>query len=379
MGWSTPAPAQPALTCITCGIKFTDPELHREHFKSDWHRYNLKRKVALLPSITLQEFEDRKDAHERQVAVTAAAAVQENYCIACGKNFKSRKAYLNHLDSKKHKEMILKFEAKPPKNETLKEDVEMEEEQDDEDLEIEEVDSDEWEEDGDPIPPTDCLFCGHHSKNIENNLRHMAEKHSFFVPDLEYCTDVEGLLEYLGCKVGQGLMCLWCNTRSKLFTSVAAVQRHMRDTGHCKLLLEGDALLEYSEWYDYSTSYPQDEDSDENDTVDSEVDVNVLDDSNYQLTLPSGTKVGHRSLVRYYRQSLNPERALIPKDRSASGRFLCTYRALGWTGSSGKDALIKAKDLGHMKRLENYHRMKVGVKANKLRGNTHFKDRNGMC
>ena len=85
------------------------------------------------------------------------------------------------------------------------------------------------------------------------------------------------------------------------------------------------------------------------------------------------------------------------------------YRALGWTGSSGPDAVRKlsctttsclihvlefssfdcclydslqarkAKDLMHMKRMQNRHWQQLGIKANKLRGNTHFRDRNGMC
>lgn len=33
------------------------------------------------------------------------------------------------------------------------------------------------------------------------NLKHMSEAHSFFIPDVEFCTDVKGLLLYLGEKV----------------------------------------------------------------------------------------------------------------------------------------------------------------------------------
>ena len=99
-----------------------------------------------------------------------------------------------------------------------------------------------------------------------------------------------------------------------------------------------------------------------------------------------------------------------------SGRMLVpAYRKLGWTGSSGPDAVSlclpltflggysistsiaittkilkiillnvttqarKAKDLMHMKRMQNRHWQQLGIKANKLRGDTHFRDRNGMC
>ncbi len=46
-------------------------------------------------------------------------------------------------------------------------------------------------------------------------------------------------------------MCIWCNERGRAFYSLDAVQRHMRDKGHCKLLYEGDAVYEYADYYDF--------------------------------------------------------------------------------------------------------------------------------
>ena len=40
-------------------------------------------------------------------------------------------------------------------------------------------------------------------------------------------------------------MCLWCN---KTFRTTEDCQKHMRSKGHCKINIEGDALLEYDEW-----------------------------------------------------------------------------------------------------------------------------------
>ena len=34
---------------------------------------------------------------------------------------------------------------------------------------------------------------------------------SLFLPDADYIVDLEGLIEYLGAKVGEGNICLWCN------------------------------------------------------------------------------------------------------------------------------------------------------------------------
>lgn len=38
-------------TCNSCNLAFPAPEDQRVHMKSDWHRYNLKRRVAELPPI----------------------------------------------------------------------------------------------------------------------------------------------------------------------------------------------------------------------------------------------------------------------------------------------------------------------------------------
>ena len=56
----------------------------------------------------------------------------------------------------------------------------------------------------------------------------MSEKHSFFLPDLEYLIDLEGLLKYLGAKIGQGHLCIWCDEKKTAFQSLDAVRKHMQ-------------------------------------------------------------------------------------------------------------------------------------------------------
>lgn len=76
----------------------------------------------------------------------------------------------------------------------------------DDDMPVEEVDSDEWDEDFDnPIANHDCIFCSHHSEDLVENVKHMSVVHSFFIPDTEFITDLEGLLLYLGEKVARGM------------------------------------------------------------------------------------------------------------------------------------------------------------------------------
>lgn len=49
-----------------------------------------------------------------------------------------------------------------------------------------------------------------------------------------------------------------------------------------------------------------------------------------------GARVGHRSLMRYYKQRFGLSRAVaVAKNRKAVGQVLQQYRALGWTGSTG--------------------------------------------
>lgn len=90
-----------SYTCITCQVLFKTPELQREHYKLDWHRYNLKRKVANIPPVTLEEFDLRAKEHREMAQETDQD--DSRYCKCCAKMFNSKNAYNNHLNSKKHK------------------------------------------------------------------------------------------------------------------------------------------------------------------------------------------------------------------------------------------------------------------------------------
>ena len=55
------------FTCVTCNVAFDNPETQREHYKTDWHRYNLKRKVAELAPISFESFQEK--LHQQKVQV----------------------------------------------------------------------------------------------------------------------------------------------------------------------------------------------------------------------------------------------------------------------------------------------------------------------
>ncbi|KAF3430679.1 hypothetical protein E2986_06567 [Frieseomelitta varia] len=367
------------FTCITCRVVFRDLEIQRQHYKSDWHRYNLKRKVAELPPVSVEEFQMRviaqrtKDDKEREEELIS--------CKMCKKNFSTRNQYENHLLSKKHKEKYAKqnvpFEnesndAGPAFDSVIKKNEEVSVKQLTEDMEInsdiESVNSDEWIEDSEnPVTNNNCLFCNHHSRSLVRNLKHMTIAHSFFIPDHEYCMDIKGLLVYLGEKIFAGYMCIWCNDSGRSFQSAEAARAHMIDKGHCKMLHEGNALAEYAEFYDYSSSYPDAEIGD----PEAEVEIPELDDSNYQLILPSGNVIGHRSLMRYYKQNLNPNRAVAVSKSTKLRKILSQYRALGWPETQKEAAIKKARDIKYMQRIQAKYSTQLQFKANKLQ--KHFR------
>lgn len=159
-----------------------------------------------------------------------------------------------------------------------------------------------------------------------------------------------------------GFMCLWCNEKGRTFYSADAARKHMIDKGHCRMLHEGEALAEYVEFYDYSLSYP---DAENHSNPDEEVALSELDNTDYQLVLPSGISVGHRSLMRYYKQSVNHNLALVSKP-SKLHKVLSCYRALGWTETQQEAATKKARDIHYLKRMQAKFNLALGVKGNKL-------------
>ncbi|KAF9584318.1 hypothetical protein BGW38_006892, partial [Lunasporangiospora selenospora] len=54
---STPdAPRSSLFTCLACHVAFQTADIQREHYRSDWHRYNLKRKLVELPPVSADVF-----------------------------------------------------------------------------------------------------------------------------------------------------------------------------------------------------------------------------------------------------------------------------------------------------------------------------------
>jgi len=222
--------------------------------------------------------------------------------------------------------------------------------------------------------------------------------------------------------------CLWCR---RSFYGLEAVRKHMYDKSHCKIAYDTvDQQLEISDHYDFTSSYgdprtnprrgsraqrlpktTEDEWEDEEgpmdeeavDEVVEEVDLDEVDggdplvthgDSAFELVLPSGARVGHRSLRRYFVQRFNDPLANISSyansDAVVVKRLLKDTRsalipAAGADfGGSGKGMMtIKARSIGAAKeagrhirehrdsRRKEDFKTKVGFRSNNQK---HFRD-----
>ena len=203
-------------------------ELH-QHYKSEWHRYNLRRRAAGLAPIT-------KDVFDK---VRALAASQE-------KSSEQRVKKQDHLASKH------RGEVKPKKHADEEKDFQEESNENLTRRVAKAINTFEFN-------PNACIWDGRIGESIEDNLDHMHKSHGFLIPDLASVKDLTGLLKYLAEKVHIGQICLLCERE---FRSSAACIAHMTTKGHCRIPWEyEDDMEEFLEFYDFSISEAEQDDS----------------------------------------------------------------------------------------------------------------------
>lgn len=382
-------PSSGLYTCLACQVAFQSAEGQRNHYRSEWHRYNLKRKVVSLPPVTSDQFNAKTEARqEKEAEVKKVIETTNNYCGTCKKTFGSSNQLENHMNSKKHKEVAAKQASKPKadksvtatsKNTEANVDLRITEETTEEEMMAM---IDEKIKNAPRLEENDCLFCTHKSDSFEDNMTHMTTTHSLFIPDIEFLVDLRGLIRYLGEKISVGNVCIFCNGKGRGMRSIDAVRKHMNDKGHCKIAYEDDDdAAELVDFYDFSSSYPQVEGEDVD--IDAELEGLVasltLADDEMSLVLPNGSVVGNRHMKRYYDQKLKPEETrdsiLINKligqysDSPAfeSMRNSNNNRLLLTDGRHGMRTTEAFKDL----RTKHEYTTKVGMNQNRLQ--KHFR------
>ena len=300
-------------TCNSCSVAFRNGDAQRAHMRSDWHRYNLKRRMAELPPTSAEEYKEKVLAAQAVTDAAAKKAGFEKVCEICQKTYFSENAYKNHMGSQKHKLRVAAGSRKGSVNgsvapsvtdSTISGGVPTNGHTGDPDAEaefeevvdaIKETSLDEQDPlsrrpsrptpshahhtETHPLSPTAttesqpstssapsqiplsrCLFCNYDSPTWKLSITHMTKIHGLFIPEQNYLVDLEGLLGYLQAKVTQNHECLCCH---KLKNNTDGVQTHMRDKGHCKIAFETEEeMIEVGQFYDFSSTYSDPEGSD---------------------------------------------------------------------------------------------------------------------
>lgn len=297
------------------------------HARSEWHVYNLKRVVAGLPPLPEDLFLQKKQAFCAPVSQTE----KKTYCNACKTTFHNNRSFDAHLKSKKH-----------VRNSRLRDRVESNTVSPTTENALLLEDSPDWEKRNQPqaLPLGACLFCDkvfHCKDNTESSgdsslasrvFAHMSDAHDFLVPYPDRLVDPVGLLVELGRIVGEERACICCgrqfygrkegNTSSLI--ALKAVRNHMLDKpGHMHLWCgESDPvrvalLIEESE--EKNSSHPPAVALAGGELFSRFYDQSFVaprfilpdtDDDVYEVRLPSGTVLGHRSMRAVYRQHLTP-------------------------------------------------------------------------
>lgn len=352
---------------------FEDALEHRTHYQSDWHCYNLKRKVAQLQPLTEEAFQERKTTVEI-----------DNKKVNKGVRAKKQKKQLE----KKTKELDMGIEQgigkwksgdNPRFRWFCERSAQIEAEEDDGDwsdcsddegvkMKVDQVVQLPEEPimcildgvDQRDIPIEECTFCGHISVDADINIKHMEDKHSFYVPSKEHLSDGYGLLKYINRKVGVGNICVTCNENGKSFYSLTAVRDHMLKQGHVQVLMTGERAFEYSEYFDFPDSDEEDDEIDEGNVG--------------EMVLANGAVIGHRSMWKYYKQSFDPRMALVPTKRANQ---INKYRAIGW--HSAGTQMEQLKDFKRVAKWTRKNIMRVELLNNKNDNMRHFVRRDGFC
>jgi pre-60S factor REI1 len=399
------APSGTSVTCMACRVMLVGGDARTTHYRTDFHRVNLQRKVAGLPPLSEEDFALRAEV-AREQAVATADRRAPRFCAVCSKKFSSERALANHISSRRHRDAarsraphmspeaaaIGPITPASPGAMLSPADSDIEAEEEDALFE-EEMDMEKRIAETVPFGMNECVFDGLVSDYPLANVKHM-QTFGFFLPFAESLTDLNGLLEYLGQKVGIGYACVECD---RSFTSVAAVQRHMVDKQHCRMTSDEDVWFE-----EYAPFYAFEEEGDgrsdgweevnEEEAAAAEAAMKGKEETGLQVATADasssvgrpreydetqeeevamilGNKViGHRSFQRYYRQRLN---AVDHREAVVINRLASELRVLGWQDKKMADPVFRTKRMNafrHSKRnlevgMKNYYTRKAPLRV----------------
>jgi pre-60S factor REI1 len=195
--------ATPQLTSTTApGKVFASRNELADHYKSDWHKYNLKRREAGLPLLLELDFQAR---------LAAALSLRQEDVRDGTSHLKKGKKQRQRGNGKNNNKVGVVVKSQTAAYEEIKhkgaeetDPIAMDETEDGDEA----PETANAAEEAVMIDPKQCLFDRHLSASVEVNADRMYRKYGFFLPDREYLTDLEGLIGYCHEKIKLGHM--WC-------------------------------------------------------------------------------------------------------------------------------------------------------------------------
>ncbi len=199
-----------SLICNHCMYDCVTYENMKDHYRSEFHKYNLNRVTMNLNPLNFEEYTKKKEMYQK-LTVKPIAPVETSVilkCEICVKSFLTRNKFQEHMASKTHKKAQENFQQNPvvrtPKN-----------------LEEEKTTIDDI---------SICLFCNSKSESLESNIMHMMDKHKLSVP-LFFCVkNFKGMVKLMAKKIITYISCLTCDCQN--FKNYRGLQNHMMDKGH---------------------------------------------------------------------------------------------------------------------------------------------------
>lgn len=245
------------IYCSTSGTIFTEKKAFTEHYKSDFHLYNLKRKVAGLPPVTKEWF----DAKKQHISESHLKKEQPKYWVdpITNRAFHHKNTYNNFIQSNKYITLLKKegYTEVPQPKLLYQKDIDAQNEKQEESNMTCATD---FKDDKEAWPLEKSFFDNHISLTFEDNLEYMYENYGFYFPYAEHLKDPKGLFKYLGCKLDKGHIPLYesgMNPDAKRFKTLQAVQSHMIDKNKCYMYYD-DNEEEYEDYYDLDYLYQDD-------------------------------------------------------------------------------------------------------------------------
>lgn len=311
--------------CNSCFAAFPSLNGLKDHYRTDWHVFNTKRRSNNLPALKRDLFMTLLKQRQQEKSTPAASSASQ-----------SLPTVFNSVDTEMATDQATEGEGSN---------------------DFEDIDEDEPEEI--EVSGKMSIFDEKTFATVEENVQYMSLSYGFFIPDSEFLEDLNGLIEFLNEKVRIGYTCLYCQ---RSFNSTKSCQQHMISLSHCKIAYEeGVDLDDIGDFYDFTATYEgrDDMEVDENGEIinaDQELQITSAGD----LQLPNGLLLGHRAFRRYFKQKYRPpveNEALLAAQREELLRLQTKFGALALPSSTDqKQSVELMSDVQVLSALVRYHK-----------------------